>query len=1132
MASEFGMSGISSSTTGASAAAPPRMALAGLRSPPPPGSIQFFDGYYPALAGGKYSISINQTVDGVGSTPSYPAEQSFTVQAPEFNIDPGIVQMMYPADGSTGVYDQQIPYIVLTDPSLPWERALVPGQSEPNPANPYVWMALLIFAEGEIDLQPGSNNPVSTSTVQDLVAADPNVLKPTFPDGWLSADTLASQCQTIKVTGAAFNAVAPNITDLPYLAHCRAVQSDTEGETLLSVVLANRLALADERQAPKQPLRYYAHLVSLEGYAAYLGPTGKVATQKPTGGLVDVQLVSLANWTFVSLPETGMSFAQIVQGLIDSQAATPVLRLPVASGTAVPQAVSDRLDDGYAPLTFVSGAGEQSFAWYRGPFAPVVPQPLPQVGNPPVAPREANSAAALMIYLAEQGLFDLSYAAAWNIGRELALADANFAQQLNRLRQAARSTLTLLSQRLALPHFAGTSDLRSLAGWSPTQSHFGHLVGKGLGRTWTGALASAQTGGRPASSQAYRSTRAVSRRRPIHPREVLALPGASEAIVTNVGDELDAVAAWIANLALLYPVPFSYVVPDPRMLPDESIRFFYVDQGWIDALVAGALSVAVHGSIDVSLFVALRSPLETAVAVHRVNIARNKTGMASAVSTTTGGTTLTGMLIRSQLVSAWPKLVVTPTLGGAPLPILRSDCPSASVRLCLFQGVPDTVSLAEPYQGLQFGIEDQGVVPRCVTLPTAAGVQIENAAPTSITTRSPASGAVGGVLDTQATAATLETAAGVLGFASGAVINWDGQPLATTVVGTNQLEAVVPAALVANAGTSSITVSSGGATSAAATFTIDAVLAIDEIVPVAVGVGQAGFTLTVYGVGFGPDAVVQWNGTALTTTVVSVMEVTAQVVASLITAAGPASIVVVSGGSDSNTATFTVVGPGPAIDRLAPTVKPAGSTGFTLTIYGTNLAADAVVQWQGAPLATSVVNSQEISAAVPANLIASAGSAAITVMSQALTSAPVEFTIADATPTIGTVTPTVALAGGTNGFTLTVDGVNFAAGAVVKWGDTALTTHVDDTEQVTADVPASLVTQAGFVNITVVSGGVTSNPVTFTVFVPQPTLGLLEPASVVAGSSQFTLTVTGGFGAGDFALQLVRAPERQSFMPA
>ena len=52
----------------------------------------------------------------------------------------------------------------------------------------------------------------------------------------------------------------------------------------------------------------------------------------------------------------------------------------------------------------------------------------------------------------------------------------------------------------------------------------------------------------------------------------------------------------LAHLRLLIGVPFEYLVPDPRLLPDESIRFFYLDRSWTDRLVDGAIAVGKIGS--------------------------------------------------------------------------------------------------------------------------------------------------------------------------------------------------------------------------------------------------------------------------------------------------------------------------------------------------------------------------------------------------------------------------------------------------------------------------------------------------------------------------------------------------------
>jgi hypothetical protein len=1112
-----------------------------LPSPPPPGSIQFFDGYFPALTANTYYIDVAHTLSGTpGAPPSYQTpQQTFIVQAPEFTIDTTIVQSFYPPAGGSDVYGLQLPFIVMTDPALPWERSLIPGQDQPSPVNPTSWMALLIFAEGEIYLQPNSNNPVSTVLVSDLLAPDQNVLKPQLPKDWVSTDVLASQCQTITIKGQAFNAVVPSTADLPYLAHCRGVNTLNEGELLLSVLLSNRLAGADSTVNPAAPLRYYAHLVSLEGFAAYMGPNGQPLPKKPNSSdLMDVQLVSLFNWSFISQPQTDLGFEELVSGLIQSELTESTqpsergaLNLPLPENSNLPPQVQARLQDGYAALEFVSGSGENSFAWYRGPFTAAVPQALPGVGDPPVPVARANTADALMIYLADEGLFDLSYAAAWNIGRGLALADANFAQNVNKYRQAANSAVNTLAQRMALPHLAGESSAQNLLARDASRRSFTRMMGEGLGRQWTAALASARQGRPPASQHVQRLVK-PQRRSTIHPQSVLAQPGVPEAISENLGEVINSVASWLANLSLLYPIPFSYLVPDPRMLPVESIRFFYVDQNWIEALNAGALSIGVHNSADVAVQAALLPQVQQAVALQRRALF-HRTRPDAMVNTQSNGVGMTGMLIRSQLISGWPQLLITATLGGAPLNLVRNNCPAPNVRLCLFDGIPDTVTLAEPYQGLLFGVEDIGVdalgiYPRCVTSSAFTGALIANESPLKPSFRTPPAGNVGGVLEVQAVAIALASAVGITPFAAGALVKWNGTALQTTFVNGSQLTAVVPANLTATPGTALVTVVSGGATSLPINFIIDAPLEIDSVNPTLIQVGESDFMLTVSGTGFDTSAVIQWNGTPLSTTVTSTAQATAIVPATLVAAIGSATITVLSNGATSNGVTLSIVGGDPVIDSLRPNVVMAGGAGFTLTLYGSGFTPSAVVQWNGTALPTAYVNEQQLSASVEASLIASAGSAAVTVLIGGTASSPSAFTIADARPTIGFLQPSVVMAGGGQ-FTLKVDGVNFAASAKVQWNGVSLVTKFDDAEQLEAAVPANLLTSAGTANVTVLSEGVTSNAAQFTVIGPQPAIGLLDPASVIAGGPQFTLKVTGGFGAGDFALQLVAAPELQSF---
>ena len=81
------------------------------------------------------------------------------------------------------------------------------------------------------------------------------------------------------------------------------------------------------------------------------------------------------------------------------------------------------------------------------------------------------------------------------------------------------------------------------------------------------------------------------------------------------------------------------------------------------------------------------------------------------------------------------------------------------------------------------------------------------------------------------------------------------------------------------------------------------------LVPASTAPGGAGFTLTVNGTGFVSGATVNWNGTALTTTLVSNSQLTAAVPSPNIATARTASVTVTNpapGGGESNTVFFSI----------------------------------------------------------------------------------------------------------------------------------------------------------------------------------------------------------------------------------
>jgi hypothetical protein len=172
---------------------------------------------------------------------------------------------------------------------------------------------------------------------------------------------------------------------------------------------------------------------------------------------------------------------------------------------------------------------------------------------------------------------------------------------------------------------------------------------------------------------------------------------------------------FLARLRLLHGVPFSYLVPDADLLPIESIRFFYIDRAWTDALVQGALSVGTITTADRAQLEAVYEQIRDDVDEAERTI-RTPTGEERLEG---GGGTITGFLMRSRAVSGWPNLHVraysrdviaddalTTAAESDPdrMKVLRMERLAPAVLLVLFDGVPAVVHIEEPRQGIQFGV--------------------------------------------------------------------------------------------------------------------------------------------------------------------------------------------------------------------------------------------------------------------------------------------------------------------------------------------------------------------------------------------------------------------------------------------
>jgi hypothetical protein len=370
---------------------------------------------------------------------------------------------------------------------------------------------------------------------------------------------------------------------------------------------------------------------------------------------------------------------------------------------------------------------------------------------------------------------------------------------------------------------------------------------------------------------------------------------------------------------------------------------------------------------------------------------------------------------------------------------------------------------------------------------------------------------------TVATGATFTLTINGTNFLPGAgvtVVRWNSTALTATYVSSTQLKAVVPATLIANPVTASISVVTAGGTSSGVSFTVNPAPPIITSTggKIRVPAGFGAFTLNISGTNFTSPMIANFGATPLTATLVGSSTLPVAIPASLVATAGAVSVTVTTAGGTSAPVTFTITQPPPKITSVSPTSITAGGAAFTLTINGRNFTSAAQAYWHATWLITTWVSAAQLTASVPKSLIAIAGTVGVQVYINSDTgySKSVSFTIKPAPPTISSLSSASVTAGGA-GFMLTITGNVFTTASTVLWGTTPLSTVYVSPTQLTVSVPASLIEFAGTASIKVATAAGTSASAAFTINAAKPAISGLTPGVTTAGRAGFTLTINGAY---------------------
>lgn len=426
--------------------------------PPDPGNAVFYKECPPPLPQGNYTLTLKQDIaesesefnnDNMvdeGSSRPLPDQRQhrFTIAGPRFTLDPAEIHAAYPPPNSEGPFSLRLPMIVLRRRTLPWERPL---DTQGTP-----WLALLLFEEDEVTLLDPPECSVAT-----ILAADTGQGVQGLPSVAATDAERQQKCLGLQVPLSTFRQIAPLKEEVSLLTHVR--QVNTEDKELLGMDKDGWFAVVVGNRLPTPGKKHIACLVSLEGHLDHLPEAHEVLTsddlQEFQPGLpyatIGVYYDFEIKGYVVASPPAAIRMAVLARWEFTCQGEgdfeSLMRKIPTRGGVAMmgmsPQdavlpenlpttAYNVALESGHVPLSHQTREGESVIAWYRGPLVPAGVE-RDTTNGPYHTADQARRIDPLT------GMENLGYAAAFEIGRLLALSDPNFALDLLRWRRGGHN---------------------------------------------------------------------------------------------------------------------------------------------------------------------------------------------------------------------------------------------------------------------------------------------------------------------------------------------------------------------------------------------------------------------------------------------------------------------------------------------------------------------------------------------------------------------------------------------------------------------------------------------------------------------------------------------------------------------
>ncbi|KAK4153610.1 hypothetical protein C8A00DRAFT_15188 [Chaetomidium leptoderma] len=699
-----------------------------------PGQERLFSSYVPGLEAGLHHIDVEQDMVADGQSMKQTTSHLFNVIGPRFALPDGALDSFYPPQGHADSAEV-VPHMVFNDPTLPWERPASSVSGPDDATNTVPWLAVLLFTQDELRLGSselstmfaetslGTNVKQSQTLAINMLASEiPKVQNASSavvydPD----VDGADAKTDLVFLPSALFNPLFTHydaqgkgvpgqkngwVHPHRFLAHVRDIHLDgtataatTDDEThAYSVVVCHRTGPLDITQ----PTTVVAHLVNIEGVEAMGWPV----TQR------HVAMSSLYSWDYTCLPPSSFSVADAF-GQLGTSVNSLGPRLTQDDVDALQKAgavgcrLASRIHDGFSMVRYRLQTGEVSSAFFRGPFTPGVVS-FPDTTEKAPWPGTSNTGAKLQILDQEYNLMDVTYSAAWNLGKTLALADQTIATALSRVRTEIFDQAMKEAQQAAVKTWAADLGIPSpyrtredvISSIAATVDKVRKLPKSGLlehdpngmvhrwfrpelpklDLTYKGSEIDASID--PFLDSAAALVASTTDGKASNDESTPAAP--YNEFNTPYSPDWAVVLKWVMDRYFLVNVPPHYLISDPSHLPGESVRFFNVDSAWVWAMVDGGLSLANHLDRSDDRF---RNAIKGAINTYLTTPIPGL-GYVPPVPTY-------GLLVRSALITKFPDMVVdlkgkdkTDTTTGPP-EILRHQVLGQDTLLGLLRAAPE-----------------------------------------------------------------------------------------------------------------------------------------------------------------------------------------------------------------------------------------------------------------------------------------------------------------------------------------------------------------------------------------------------------------------------------------------------------